>query len=263
MPKVIKHAQQINSAGVVVISENVKMAEEQSDYEQDCDSGLSEENVRKTQKNSKFVEIESEGHVIMVPKNEADDAAELAKKIIYAARIEHDKIIRGAKEQAFEIKNQAKKQGYEEAQEEVKKSISECINEINSLMAELQERQDCYFKQYENELQKLSISIAEKILHKTILSGGSEIEELIKFAISSVKGADWISVELSDKLIMLISQLKRDFSAKERHSRIEFVEKNMPVDHVIVKTSEGVIDASVPVQIQNLKDIFEDMNKEQ
>ena len=191
-------------------------------------------------------------------KKEVEDAQELAKRIVHTAKMEHDKIIRNAKEQAFEIKEQARKQGYKDAQDEIRESLDKSIRQVNGLMSELQERQDQYFVQYEDELKELSISIAEKILHKTILSGGSEMEDLIKHAISSIKGADWISVELSDKLIMLISQLKRDFSSNGR-GHVEFVQKSMPVDHVVVKSSEGVIDASVPVQLDNLRGIFKEM----
>ncbi len=77
---------------------------------------------------------------------------------------------------------------------------------------------------------------------------------LVREAVSTVKNADWISVEVSDQLPGLVEKLKQEFAAWKS---IQVSGIGLPVDGCFVNTPDGVVEASASVQLENLKILFE------
>jgi flagellar biosynthesis/type III secretory pathway protein FliH len=134
---------------------------------------------------------------------------------------------------------------------------------VEQVLEEMRRDQEQYFRDYEKELKFLALEIAGKVLRKIVSENGAEMAELVKGAVSSIKNAEWIQVEVSDRLVTLVHQLRRDFASQEGNRRVEVVPKEeMPADSCVIRTPMGVLDASVPAQMENLRAVFEKLDQE-
>ena len=152
---------------------------------------------------------------------------------------------------------QAAKEGRETAYEQMKASIDDCLQQVSSLLDDLQLRQRQFIQKYSDGLSMLAVDIAEKVLNMRIVRDDSEMIELVHQAVSSVKNADWISVEVSDKMQGLIERLETEFAQQAAGGpRVDVMAVDVPVGTCVLHTPEEVIDASVPVQIENVRELF-------
>lgn len=183
-------------------------------------------------------------------------ANEVSRKILQSARIEREKILEQAQEEAAGIRETAQREAYRQVLEEKQAEITSCLEEMDQLMNQLREEQESFLQQYEEGLSDLAVEIAEKVLKDSVHKNKELLISLVKEAVSSVKNADWISVQISDKLPDLVEKLQGELSTRKDFMRVEVSTADLPVDSCIVHTPEGVIDASVPVQLDNLKTLF-------
>ena len=162
-----------------------------------------------------------------------------------------------ARADAAFLKEQAAKEGRETAYEQMKASIDDCLQQVSSLLDDLQLRQRQFIQKYSDGLSMLAVDIAEKVLNMRIVRDDSEMIELVHQAVSSVKNADWISVEVSDKMQGLIERLETEFAQQAAGGpRVDVKAVDAPVGTCVLHTPEEVIDASVPVQIENVRELF-------
>ena len=179
-----------------------------------------------------------------------ENAEEISQKILRRARQERDEMLEKARADAAFLKEQAAKEGWETAYEQMKASIDDCLQQVSSLLDDLQLRQRQFIQKYSDGLSMLAVDIAEKVLNMRIVRDDSEMIELVHQAVSSVKNADWISVEVSDKMQGLIERLETEFAQQD------VMAVDAPVGTCVLHTPEEVIDASVPVQIENVRELF-------
>lgn len=187
-------------------------------------------------------------------KNRAD---ELSAKILQRARDEREMILEQARTEAQRIREEARQSAYQQVLEEKHQQISDCLSEVERLMNDLQKQQQNFLKQYEDGIFSLALDIAKKILGATIKEHEELMIPLVKEAVASVKDADWISVEISEKLPHLIEKLKSELAKYQNFERIEVHAAVLPEDGCIIHTPNGIVDASVSVQLENLKAEFE------
>ena len=192
-------------------------------------------------------------------------AEEISQKLLQAARAEREKLLEGAQAEAFQIRSQARQEGYQSAYTELKSQIESCLAKVGSMMDRMQNEQEQYFEKYAKELRFLALEIAGKVLDKRIAEDDEELMDLVRQAVSSVKNAEWISVEISENLPGLVSRLSEEFSDKAYGNKVEVQTRDIPSGSCIIHTPDGVVDASVETQLENLKGIFssqEEGNKE-
>lgn len=182
----------------------------------------------------------------------------IVSQAVEASYAEREKIIQKALSDAEEIKKQAYEQGCAEALKQKAEEISECIQSINNIAEKFQFEYWKYFEEYENNLKWLAIGIAEKILQKKIEKKSVEMASLVKNAVESVKNATWISVEVSEKMPKLIAFLENELLSGFENSgeKIKINAKDIPAGSCVIETPEGVLDASIQTQIENIKECF-------
>lgn len=88
-----------------------------------------------------------------------------------------------------------------------------------------------------------------KILNTAIPEHEELMIPLVKEAVSSVKNAEWIDVQISERLPHLVELLKTEFAQCKNPGHIEITAINAPQDTCIINTSDGAIDATASVQI--------------
>lgn len=186
-----------------------------------------------------------------------DQANDISHKIMQSAKAEREKILEQAQQEALEIRQDAWNTGYQEAISKKEAEITNCIAQVEQLMQQLEEDHKSFIQQYEEGLNDLAIEIAEKVLKEAVHETGDLMVSLVKDAVSAVRNANWISIQVSDKLPGLVDTLKRELSDTQslRHA-VEVSAGEFPEDTCIVQTPEGVLDASVSEQINNLKTVL-------
>ena len=80
------------------------------------------------------------------------------------------------------------------------------ITELPNMMRTLQQRQQEFFETYENGLTTLSIEIAQKVLGSLIRQQETLLLPLVEQAMSTVKNEEWITVQVSEKMPVLVDQ---------------------------------------------------------
>ena len=243
MPKVIKPSKLIASEEIVQIPDAIPTLQDDSPV----DELLTMEDK---------ISPDFQGRIIL-GETAIERANEVSRKILQSARMEREKILLQAQEEATEMRETAWREAYRQVLEEKQKEITSCLEEMDQLMNQLRKEQESFLRQYEEGLSDLALEIAEKVLKDSIHKNKELLVSLVKEAVSSVKNADWISVQVSDRLPDLVEKLQGELSTRQDFMRsVEVTGADLPEDGCIVHTPEGVIDASVSVQMENLKTLF-------
>ena len=124
-------------------------------------------------------------------------------------------------------------------------------------MKQLLQEQADYFKQYADALTSFSLEIAEKVLNTAIQADPQVLGPLVQKAVSTVKNADWLSVQVSSDAPALVARLKEDLSSWAVANRVELLPGLLPLGSCVVQTPEGTVDASVSTQLANLKNLLQ------
>lgn len=186
-------------------------------------------------------------------------AQQQAAEILERARLQQEELLSRARQEAEQLKQQAREEGFGAAKAEMRQEIEDCMQQVADTMDQLQERQTFYMKRYQRELGSLAADVASKLIARRIAADETELVELVRRAVATVKNAEWISVEISDKLTELTGRLQEEFSSPAYGGRVEVTPRPMPADSCILQTPDGVVDASVPTQVENLRQAFADL----
>lgn len=186
-----------------------------------------------------------------------EQAEEMAQKVLQSAKNERARIMDQAQADAGRVREEARRTGYDDALAQKRGEIDKKLKELDQLMARLQQDQEKFLRQYEEGLAGLSLEIAQKVLDEAVMADGSLMRPLVQKAVSSVKNAEWISVEVSSRLPGLVEELKKELAKRPDLPRLDVSAADLPPGGCRVETPQGVVDASVSTQLGNLKGLFD------
>ena len=255
LPKIIKSAELVSSEDVVLVpgdnstdSKNSRLSD--STLEETMDGQMPELSEDEDSKKEKSEEI--------LEKVQEEKTQEVSRKILQNAREEREKILSSAKSEADSIRQEAYKDAYTDVMREKSKEITSLLEELKSLMSTLSGQQQEFFDEYEKGLTELSVDIAEKVVKASVAQNSALMSTLVKDAVSAVRNADWISIEVSSRLPQLAEQLRSELSAESGFPQAtEIISKDVPEGTCVIRTPNGIVDASVSQQFQNLNTILE------
>lgn len=190
-----------------------------------------------------------------------EEGETLSGRIVERTRSECADLLEQARRDAEEIRDQAQREGFQHGVREKAGEIGRCIQDVVSCINELREEHRRFTDTYAGELKNFAAEIAQQVLLEKIETDEMTLVKLVRQAVHSIRDADWISVEVSERLPGLVRHLETEFAKKETETRLEVSGEDLPVDSCILQTPEGVIDASVSTQIENLKQLFADMDR--
>lgn len=201
-------------------------------------------------------EVGAKGRSIL-EEDAAERANDVGRKILQAARAERERMLEQAREEAGQIREQARQEAYQQALGEKRDEIAACLGQTQRLLDELQQEQEEFLLQYEKGLSGLALEIAEKVIGTSIREDTGLMAALVREAVSSVKNADWIGVQVSDRLPGLVEKLQQELSARQDLLHpVEVTASSLPEGSCIIHTPDGIVDASVSVQLDNLRSLF-------
>lgn len=192
-------------------------------------------------------------------KMASEDAKIYSEQVLGDARRQKEDMINQARMESIKIKQQAEMEGFQEASKERNSEISQCIDNMRDGLADLYLKQEMFFDEYAANLAKLSVQVANKVIAGKMQEDDLLLTEMVHKAVNAMKDSDWISVEISDALPRLAETLTKDLRSKTKDygtSRIDVTTSDSPIGTCIVQNADGVIDASVGTQLENLITYF-------
>jgi flagellar biosynthesis/type III secretory pathway protein FliH len=215
----------------------------------------SDENTRIYNKGSKFERINYK------------NGAEIAHVNISKEK-RNDKIKKGLIDEAGgEIEEQAYAKGFARGEkagiESGNEKIESAVNSIDKGLSELLKvRKDIYLET-EQEIVKLAIAIARKIVRNEIRVNKDTVVNVVKEALKKVEGSERVKVKLSIKDFQFIKSEKP--AIIDKITNIENVgfemDESIPDGGCIMETEYGDIDARIEKQFQAVEEAFESLNE--
>ncbi len=192
-------------------------------------------------------------------KNEILQHAEQeAEQIVQQANEEAEQIIQQANEDADNICTDAYNKGCEKGIKEKRAEVERILNEIQSIIEEMKSVQNDYFKRYAHELKYLALDIAEKVTMNKIEENDEFLLKLIVQSVKSIRDADWITIEISEKLKQLSEDIENAMHSSGLSKKTEVQPTaDMDKSSCILKAADRIVDISLKTQLENVKVYFE------
>lgn len=198
-------------------------------------------------------------------------AAEAENKILEEARRKADRIIADAREQAELLREQAYKEGLEtghedgfrEAHEEQRTILDQKTRDFEQAFSEVIKdvsiEKDKILEQYIDDLKRIALAVAEKIIQTSLQSSGDIVKRMIISATDKMRRKQWAKIYVTKCEAGISMDVDTEFL--EALSGLSDNIKIITMDDgeagtCIIELPDEIIDASVGTQLENIKDIL-------
>lgn len=196
------------------------------------------------------------GHMIV------EDAKAEAYKIIVAAREQASSILAAAEQQAEEKLMVAQKKGYEtgleQGRQQALQQAEAVLQEIQQLLSDIQQHREQLLKENTETIKALVLEVAKKVILTELDNNSDALLRMIHNAVQECTRKDWVKVYVSDQQYELVMA-----RSDQLHSMIKgasFIEivpvSGAPKGTCVVETPSGIADASVNLQLDNIREAF-------
>lgn len=185
---------------------------------------------------------------------------EQIKQILNDARAEAKAIREEAREEGFE---EGRKEGiriaYQEGQEALERQEELFLQQLKHIIEGISEEKKKFLQKHQKDLAMLSLSIAEKIIQKSLQEDSSAIENMILSATDKINHREWAKIYISQRDASLLLNGDRDFLRQIEYlsDHIKIIPMNTEEGTCIVELPERIIDASVDTQMENVKKVLQ------
>lgn len=193
-----------------------------------------------------------------------DKASCRAQEIVNQAREEAEKILAEARDTGYQEGYEAGLQeghaaAYEEHKVELDLHMKEFRETIKSTVESVTEEKNRILETYIDDLKRVTLTIAEKVIQTSLKSSGEIIKRMIVAAAGKLKKTQWVKIYVSQKDAGMMIQ--GDVGLLNELSHISGNIKIISMDHseegtCIIELPEEIIDVSVNTQIENIKGIL-------
>jgi flagellar assembly protein FliH len=162
---------------------------------------------------------------------------------------------------------QGKKTAEAEFQSTMSSRVDAGLTEVKELLAELENQKQRLVREYMGELRDLSVTIAEKIIHKDLREYADTIEKIILAATERSKNQQWVKINLARHDADLLVQADIDIAESLKHISgnvtVTVMDNSQPGD-CIIEFPDQIIDAGVKTQLDNIREMIstQDMDQE-
>lgn len=209
---------------------------------------------------------------------EPDDEEEAAKaitameeEILSNARRQADKILADAREQAEILREQGYRQGmeegytegtrraFEEHRETLDTELHTLRRNIREVVADVSIEKEKLLEQYIDDLKRISLAVAEKIIQTSLQSSGDIIKRMIISATDKMQRKQWAKIYVTKCETGISMEVDTEFL--DALSKLSDNVKLITMDNgepgtCIIELPDEIIDASVSTQLENIKDIL-------
>ncbi len=204
-------------------------------------------------------------------EQEQDDLSELRNEILAEARKKAEQIVSDAREQAELLREEAYKEGneaghkdgYTEAYEEQRRLLDQELQvlkkNISDIVEDVSIEKTKVLEQYIDDLKRISLAVAEKIIQTSLQSSGDIVKRMIIAAADKMKKRQWAKIYVTKCDTGISMEVDTEFLEALSHlsDNIKIITMdNGEEGTCIIELPDEIIDASVGTQLENIKDIL-------
>lgn len=201
--------------------------------------------------------------IITAGRNSADkmieDAKSKTRAVFAAADEECDRLREKSRKEGFEA-------GFEAGKEEALKKCEKYLETAGALLSEINSKKEAYYISHEYELCETVLDMVRKITLSEIKTDPEVIDRIAANAAKSFRNSDYVKISVAQ------GEASRSFVTDKEFvkSLIPFipeieVEELDPLDAppgtVVLDNGSEIIDASIPTQLEFLKEIMKNSHK--
>ncbi len=154
------------------------------------------------------------------------------------------------------------KQAYYDALNKKKAELRDCISGVQTMMDELVLAQQKFIEDYTSELKYMAVDIAEKMILEKISKDDKILQRLVMQTVANIKNADWLNVEVSERLVGLVDSINEELAKPEYNGKAHVFPVAGTDGVCRVVTNEGAVVSSIEVQADNLRRTFRDLDQQ-
>ena len=189
---------------------------------------------------------------------------ELAEKIRADAYAEAEgkvrEIISAAQNEATVIRETAKREGFEEGKKNGLETAQKYIGAAAELISQVNAQKEAYFISHKDELLETSCYMAEKLIAAQLSVDKGVIMNIVAQAAKNFRNSGYLKISLAEGTISAELAADKDFirsvAGNIPEVEIEFL-PGADEGTVVLDNGSEIIDASVPTQLDFLKEIME------
>lgn len=189
-----------------------------------------------------------------------EEAQEKARKIVSDAR-QQAEILRekGYREGQEEGYKNGTREAYEEQRRLLDAEVQKLENNITEVIQSVSYEKEKLLEQYIDDLKKISLAIAEKIIQTSLQSSGDIVKRMILAATDKITKKRWAKIYITKCDTVVSMDVDTEFM--EALSHLSDSIKIITMDNgeegtCIIELPDEIIDASVGTQLENIKDIL-------
>ncbi len=231
------------------------------------------------------LEAEQSGQGLEIPEEDLINVQETlaessreAEHILEEARAKADEILAGAIEQARKEYEAAREAGYgagyesgyqeglskalEAGQKELEEQLKAFDQDIRKALKSVEKAKERCVHEYLEELKECAIAIGEKVIRISLRSSGEVIKQMIVSATEKLKKTTWVKIYINKCDYELMMEADADLVDELSHlsDNIKFIVMDKEDSgNCIIEMPEEIVDVSVNTQIENIKDILENV----
>ncbi|WP_312643776.1 FliH/SctL family protein [Hydrogenoanaerobacterium sp.] len=260
LSKIIKSANAFEVESTVMLSDVSIPAQTPDISGQEDDDCAAEQKRESLDIDLQLAQVKTMGEAIL--SSAKIDADRLMAQTMETLSQQRESMLREVTAQAEKIRLRAYEQGRAEGMQNGLNSFDNELTQINTMVSQLQDKQAEQLALLEDSVATFALEIAEKILNKQIQQDECEMEELVRAAIAAGKERNNVTVELSQAMPQLISSLQQKlYGLNTSCETVELRAVDLPAGTCRIESPDGIVDASIWVQLENLKAQLEDIGQ--
>ena len=178
-----------------------------------------------------------------VVKQETIDAQAEARRLIAAAEREASALRERAAEEASTQREAAYREGYEKS-----------LAELNAHLLEARERRDKALADVEQDVLRLSVKLAEKIIGREIARDEGVIADIVATALRAARRDEALTIRLNPADGTVLEQFRGRLDPAGRARFLDFVtDPQVKRGGCLIESESGTIDAQLETQLRALE----------
>lgn len=211
-------------------------------------------------------------------EEQRDETEEEVRRILAEARQQAEELLSEARQQAEEEFETARAAGYRagystgyeesrrraegECRMEFEKELHSFQEDMRKALKSVEEAKERCLRNYLDELKDCAIAIGEKVIQISLRSSGEVIRQMIISATEKLKKTAWVKIYIDkgDYDMMMEGDADIIDELSRLSDNIKFVVMDKEDNgNCIIEMPEEIVDVSVNTQIENIKDILENV----
>ncbi len=156
--------------------------------------------------------------------------------------------------------------GQEQAMEESRNQIhaqqQQILDDVERFFRDAADQRDMMFVRAEDQMRDLALAVAEKVLRISLQSSGEIVARMVQHATEKLKRREWVRVYISkgdaQRCVQADIELANSLASLSEHVKIVPMESEDP-GTCIIEMPDEIIDASASTQMENIRNMLEDM----